>query len=140
VQKWSMGYENALETAATRALSLGLRPRMTPGLSKSFRAHAGLRRTRTIPLPLLSTLLEIVLPRLSVDLACKVFRASVFLFRGTLAKRTSHKLAVSLTRDHRRDGPYEEYRRLREGPDASRTSAHSSLKQLPSAIPASPGK
>ena len=124
VPQWSMGYENTLESAATRAISLGLRPRLTVAVRQACRDHQALRRGRTVPVPALALLLNV-----AHCLFCptpgraRPFRASVFLCRGSLLSRTWKKIAYLMGL---RDGPtlpYHEYWQMQEGPEHSLKAA-----------------
>jgi hypothetical protein len=123
VPQWSMGYENTLESAATRALSLGLRPRLTIAVRQACRDHQALRSGRTVPVPALALLLNVALPLLPDTWSSAAFRASVFLCRGSLLSRTWKKIAYLIGL---RDGPtppYREYWQMQEGPEHSLKAA-----------------
>jgi hypothetical protein len=115
VPQWSMGYENTLESAVTRALSLGLRPRVSVAVGQACRDHQTLRDGRTVPVPVLVLLLNVVLPLLPDTWSNAAFRAFVFLCRRSLLSRTWKKIAYLIGL---RDGPttpYREYQQMQEG-------------------------
>ena len=119
VPQWTMGYENTLEIAATRALSLGLRPRLTAAVRQACRDHQALRSGRTVPVRALALLLNVVLPLLSDTWSSAAFRASVFLCRGSLLSRTRKKIAYLMGLHDGSPFPYQEYWQMREGPEPS---------------------
>jgi hypothetical protein len=120
VPRWTMGYENTLETAVTRALALGLQPRLTAAVRQACRDHRALRSNRTIPAPALAFLFNVVLPLLPVAWSGKVFRACVFLCRGSLFSRTRKKIAQLTGLRDRPTSPYQEYRQMRDGLESFR--------------------
>jgi hypothetical protein len=117
VPQWTMGYENTLEIAAARALSVGLRPRLTAAVRQACRDHQALRSGRTVPIRVLALLLNVVLPLLPDTWSSAAFRASVFLCRGSLLSRTWKKIAYLVGLHERPPFPYQEYWQMREGPD-----------------------
>ena len=117
VPQCGMGYENALEIAVTRALSLGLRPRLTKSVRQACRDHRALRSFRTIPIPALTLLLYVVLPLLPAAWSSKIFRVCVFAFRGSFFLRLRKKIARSIGLCVRQPYPYQEYRQMTDAPE-----------------------
>jgi len=122
-EKWSLfvpqRYENTLEIAAARAVSLGLRPRLTAAVRQACRDHQALRSGRTIPVRALALLLNVVLPLLPDTWSSAALRAFVFLCRGSLLSRTWKKIAYLVGLHDGPPSPYQEYRQMREGPEPS---------------------
>ena len=114
---WTMGYADTLEIAAERALSLGLRPRLTAAVRQACRDHQALRSGCTVPVPALALLFNFVLPLLPVTWSRAAFRASVLLCRGSLLFRMRKKIAQLIGFGDVPTYPYQEYRQMREGPD-----------------------
>ena len=119
VPQWTMGYENTLEIAVTRALSVGLRPRLTAAVRQACRDHRALRSDRTVPVPVLVLLFSVVLPLLPVAWSSITFRASVFLFRASFFPRMRKKIAQLIGLCDRPTSPYQEYSQMRDGPESS---------------------
>jgi hypothetical protein len=121
MRHWTMGYESTLESATIRALSLGLRPRLTPAVRSACRTHQALRRRRSVPVPALALLFGVVLPLLSDAAASATFRTLVFLCRGSLLYRVWQKLVQLFGSRHASTAPYQEYRRINERTEPSKT-------------------
>jgi hypothetical protein len=85
--KWRSGYEETIELAVSRALSIGLRPRLSKAVLQACRGYRSVRIFRTIPLPLLVFLCNFLLPVLPIAWAHNVFRFFSFLCRGALLSR-----------------------------------------------------
>jgi hypothetical protein len=86
-------YEETLEHSITRAMMMGLTPRLTPSVLKVCRELRLLRAGQTIPLPLLVFLCNSVLPILPISSAQKIFRLTTFVFRKSLLGRLGQKVA-----------------------------------------------
>jgi len=114
--KWSAGYEETLEHAVMRALSIGLRPQLTETVLRACRDCKLVRARRTIPLTLLVFLCNYLLPVIPAVLATKVFRLFSFLCRGSLLSRVRRRVARLFGLN---DGPigYEGYRQIRGCPE-----------------------
>lgn len=114
VTKWSNGYEEALEHAVVRALSIGLRPQLTNAALRTFRDYRSVRIHRTIPLPLLAFLCNSLLPFLPIRRALKIFGLVSFFCRRNLLCRVHGRVVRSFGRINSRRPWYEEYRHVRE--------------------------
>jgi hypothetical protein len=86
-EKTSSPYEETLEHTVSRALYMGLRPRLTAAAITACRQHHAVRANQTIPLPVLKFLCNRLLPALPLAWAQKTFRLSSFLFRKSLVGR-----------------------------------------------------
>jgi hypothetical protein len=114
VPRWTSGYENILEIATTRALALHLRPRFTAKIRSACSQYRSVRRGHVVPVPLLSLLLNVILPLLPNAIAYPMFRICAFLCRGAVPSRTMKKMSGWLGRGEGGFGAHQEYRRMRE--------------------------
>lgn len=113
VAKRTSRYEETLEHAFVRALSIGLRPRLSDAMRRVCRQYGSVRANRTMPLPLLAFFFNFLLPFLPMALALTTFRACSFLFRGSLLPRLRMRL-LRLLGGSGVVGEYEEYRHVRD--------------------------
>lgn len=118
VTRISEGYEESCEVAVSKAVSMGLRPKLTSRALQAFRAHRSPRAGRSIPLPLLVFLCNGLLQRLPLPLAGRIFRLVAFLYRPRLARRLRTKLARLGLVGARPTEMYQEYRATQALPDA----------------------
>ena len=115
VEAIDYGYEETLERAVARALSMGLRPRLTKRAIQACRNYKSVRVGRTIPLPLLRVLCNVLLPLLPQAGARETFRLFSALCRRSLLLRLRAKAArVFGVSRSRQLGWWEEYRHIRE--------------------------
>ena len=136
VPQWTMGYENTLEIAATRALSVGLRPRLTAAVSQACRDHQALRSGRTVPVRALALLLNVVLPLLPGHLVerslsrFRLFMSRLVAFQNVEENRFLGRsprwptVPISgILADAGRSGPIERLVEACVGPPSARTSS-----------------
>jgi hypothetical protein len=106
---------SVLEDRIFCALSVGLRPRITPKMKSACKKAERIRGSRTIPLPLLSLLCNYCLPLLPLSLARVVFRTVKFFFLGKLADRLRDKLVSLFWRTNDSQAHFEhQYRYIQE--------------------------
>jgi len=113
VSRLNSDHEEALEHAVTRALSVGVRPRVTRAAERMCEDFECLRKGRTIPLPLLRFLCNVLMPVLPVGLAQKVFRVCSFLSRRSLRERVGRRVRGLFGRGAVGRSWYEDYRHAR---------------------------
>lgn len=118
VARISEGYEESCEVAVSKAVSMGLRPKLTSHALQAFHEHRSLRARRSIPLPLLVFLCNGLLQRLPLPLAGRIFRLVAFPYRPRLASRLRRKLAHFGFAGVRPTEMYQEYRSTQALPDA----------------------
>jgi hypothetical protein len=114
VEKIDYGYEETLERAVARAISIGLRPRLTKTVIQACKNYRSVRINRTIPLPLLRVLCNAVLPVLPSASARETFRLFSGLCRRSLLSRVRGKAARLLGGTSARPLWWEEYRHIRD--------------------------
>jgi len=112
VEQWGSRYEESLETAMDLVLSFGIRPRLSAAVLRACRDHRLLRQHRTIPLPLLSFLCDVLFPLLPLAACRRIFRLSSFLCRASLLNRVWNKITRLVRRTGRLRPWYDEYRQL----------------------------
>lgn len=120
VRHWAGDYENTLERAVNHALALGLRPRLTAAVRHACRYNRHLRRNRTIPVPALALLFNVMLPLLPAAWSTNIFRCLVSFCRGSLFSRIPKRIAQVIGLGDRPASPYQEYLQIREGLESSR--------------------
>lgn len=114
--EWAGNYGRVLETATTRALALGLRPRVTPALREASRSYHAVRRGQGVSIRVLTLLLNVALPLLPDRSASRLFRVCIFFFRGSLVSRVWKKISSAIAGKENRAEPFQEYRQMREVP------------------------
>lgn len=124
MSKWSAGYEETLEHAVTRALSVGLRPRLTQAAREACVKYRSVRHHRTIPLPLLVFLCNVLFPALPTPWVNKIFRLLSFLYRGSVFSRARRRI-VRLFGGTDGTSGYEAYRQIRGCPELFRSAKDS---------------
>lgn len=113
VAEVSSGYEEALEHAVTRALLIGVRPRLTKTVMRACKTYTSVRIHRSIPLPLLFFLCNCLLPLLPMILARNVFRLFSFLCRQSFLERLHKRLRAIFGGTGAAPSWYEDYRNVR---------------------------
>ena len=107
---WNVSVEEALENAVSRALYLGLKPRVDDAVRQACRSARRIRSGRSIPLPLLTVLLNYVFRLVPNSVSIKLFRVVTFLFQGCLLTRLRNRLSCLLRQREPSPMPYQEYR------------------------------
>lgn len=111
VEKTDSAIAETLEHSVTRSLLMGLRPRLTSEMIGACKKYKPIRAGRTIPLPILFLLCNIVLSVVPIGVAEKVFRGVSFLFRKSLLKRIRTRNIFGGHKPSR--SWYEDYRKVR---------------------------
>jgi glycosyltransferase involved in cell wall biosynthesis len=106
------GLEETLEHAVTRALLLGLKPRLTVKAKKSFSAFSAVRKKNTIPLPLLTWLCNNIIPIIPIKYGQFVFRLLSYVYRPKLISRLRTRLPAFMGGIERPREMYSEYRKI----------------------------
>jgi hypothetical protein len=119
-----------LEDRIFRAFSLGLRPKITPGMKSACKNARRVRAGGTIPLPLLSLLCNYFLPLLPLSPARIIFRAVKFFFLGGLPSRARNKLVRQFRRtDDSKPHLESQYHHIQENPRWFGATNHVELKE-----------
>jgi glycosyltransferase involved in cell wall biosynthesis len=113
VAKHGSPYEETLEHSVTRALLIDLRPRLTKAVQQACRDNKSVRMHRTIPLPILAFLCNVVLPALPRAWALITFRFFSFIFRRFLLERLWKKMIILLGGTTGSRAWYEQFRNVR---------------------------
>jgi hypothetical protein len=104
-----------LEDRIFCALSVGLRPKITPKVKLACQNAKHIRAGKTIPLQLLSPLCNYCLPLLPLSLARIIFRTVKFFFLGGRLRRMCNKLVRLFLRTNDTQSHYEhQYRYIQE--------------------------
>jgi hypothetical protein len=119
IAKIGSGYEETLELAISRALSIGVRPRLTRSVQQACKHYKSIRIHRTIPLPLIIFLCNFLLQIIPISWAHNIFRLFSFLCRPSLLSRVRSKLPPLLGGTERPCGMYAEYRKVKKPSELS---------------------
>jgi len=108
----SSNFEETLEHALTRALLMGLKPRLNKAMRLSCKQHESLRARKTIPFPLLVLLCNCLFPVLPATLNSHLFRFVSFISRASVLRRLRKRTMRLLGKGEPSTG-YDTYRYVR---------------------------